>query len=101
MFDFFCNLYLHFFKLENEQINDEERIKFFKGYLSACAEAIEDGVNLKGYFIWLFMDNFEWTLGYRQRFDIHYVDFETLERIPKASAIWFRKIYKVVVFSKK
>jgi len=78
-------------QLKNGEVDDAARIEFFKGYLAACAKAIESGVNLKGYFIWSFMDNFEWASGYSKRFGIHYVDFETLERTPKASAIWFRK----------
>jgi beta-glucosidase len=60
--------------------------------LQACEEAIEGGVNLKGYFAWSFMDNFEWASGYEKRFGLHYVDFKTLKRTPKKSALWFRKV---------
>ena len=74
----------------NGKIEDSERIDFFSGYLSACEEAINQGVNLKGYFAWSFLDNFEWASGYSKRFGIYHVDFETLERTPKASAIWFK-----------
>ncbi len=73
------------------QINDSERVEYFRTYLAACEEAISEGVNLKGYFAWSFLDNFEWNSGYSKRFGIYYVDFETLERIPKASAKWFKK----------
>lgn len=73
------------------QINDQDRVEYFSTYLSACEEAIAEGVNLKGYFAWSFLDNFEWNSGYSKRFGIYYVDFETLERIPKASAKWFKE----------
>lgn len=74
------------------KVNDQDRLEFYKGYLKACQEAIESGVNLKGYFAWSFMDNFEWASGYEKRFGLHYVDFETLKRTPKNSALWFRKV---------
>ena len=77
-------------QLLNGQINDIDRVQYFKGYLEACRAAINNGVQLKGYFVWSLMDNFEWAHGYSKRFGIHYVDFETLERIPKASALWYR-----------
>ncbi len=47
---------------------------------------------MRGYFLWSFMDNFEWDKGYRERFGIVYVDYETQERIPKDSAYWYRKV---------
>lgn len=75
-------------------VNDQQRVEFFRGYLTACSQAIENGVNLRGYFIWSFMDNFEWASGYSKRFGIHYVDYQTLERTPKASALWYGKIIK-------
>ncbi|MFB9057837.1 GH1 family beta-glucosidase [Mariniflexile ostreae] len=78
-------------KLVNGKVDDQERLDFYKGYLTACQEAIDEGVNLKGYFAWSFMDNFEWAMGYDKRFGLHYVDFETLERVPKKSALWFKK----------
>jgi len=81
-------------KLIDGEIDDQERLEFYQEYLKACQEAIAEGVNLKGYFAWSFMDNFEWALGYEQRFGLHYVDFETLERIPKKSAHWFKKAIK-------
>ena len=76
------------------KIDDQERLEFYQGYLKACKEAIDEGINLKGYFAWSFMDNFEWSSGYEKRFGLHYVDFETLERIPKKSAKWFKKAIK-------
>ncbi len=78
--------------LENGICADEKRTAFFKGYLTECNAAIQQGVNLKGYFIWSLMDNFEWASGYSKRFGIHYVDFETLERTPKDSARWYAEL---------
>jgi len=76
------------------QVHDQARVDYYKGYLTACQEAIDEGVNLKGYFAWSFMDNFEWASGYDKRFGLHYVDFETLERTPKKSALWFKEVIK-------
>ncbi|SFZ93547.1 beta-glucosidase/beta-glucosidase [Flaviramulus basaltis] len=72
------------------QVNDQERLDFYQSYLKVCNEAINEGVKLKGYFAWSFMDNFEWALGYEKRFGLHYVDFKTLERLPKKSAYWYK-----------
>ncbi|HET8656748.1 MAG TPA: GH1 family beta-glucosidase [Longimicrobiaceae bacterium] len=76
----------------NGVVADEPRIAFLESYLAECHRAIENGVDLRGYFVWSLLDNFEWALGYSRRFGIHYVDFETLERIPKASARWYRRV---------
>ena len=76
------------------QVDDAERIAFHRSYLAACHDAITEGVQLKGYFAWSFMDNFEWAYGYSKRFGMHYVDFDTLERIPKSSAKWYREVVK-------
>ncbi|WP_298474438.1 GH1 family beta-glucosidase [uncultured Maribacter sp.] len=79
-------------ELVDGKVEDTNRVNFYKGYLEACEEAISEGVQLKGYFAWSFMDNFEWASGYEKRFGLHYVDFKTLERIPKKSAQWFREV---------
>jgi beta-glucosidase len=76
----------------NGEVQDPKRIKFYKEYLEECYKAIQNGVDLKGYFAWSFMDNFEWASGYVKRFGIHYVDFDTLERTPKASAKWLTEV---------
>jgi beta-galactosidase len=70
-------------------LRDEGRREYFEGYLRACREAIDLGVNLAGYFAWSLMDNFEWEYGYTRRFGLCYVDFRTLVRTPKLSAIWY------------
>ncbi|MEZ5412742.1 MAG: GH1 family beta-glucosidase [Opitutaceae bacterium] len=71
-------------------VNDTRRVDFINRYLSACHAAInDDGVDLRGYFVWTLMDNFEWALGYSKRFGLHHVDFATGKRTPKASAQWY------------
>ncbi|KAJ7948615.1 Beta-glucosidase [Quillaja saponaria] len=72
----------------NDFLQDFNRIEFHKAYLAALLRAIRKGADVRGYFIWSLMDNFEWTDGYGTRFGLHYVDFQTLERIPKLSAKW-------------
>ncbi|MBK6814113.1 MAG: beta-glucosidase [Saprospiraceae bacterium] len=73
------------------KVDDHERIQFFQGYLAAIQEAIRGGADVKGYFIWSLMDNFEWALGYNKRFGITYID-QDLTRIPKASAWWYASV---------
>ncbi len=74
------------------QVRDSERIDYLRGYFDAAADAITQGVDLRGYFVWSLMDNFEWGEGYRSRFGLVYVDYETQRRIPKASASWYRDL---------
>lgn len=69
---------------------DTERITYLHGYFGAAAEAIAAGVDLRGYFVWSLLDNFEWGEGYSQRFGLTHVDYETQTRILKASAEWYR-----------
>ncbi len=81
-------------KVVEGEVNDQFRIDFYQDYLEACHEAIENGVDLKGYFAWSLMDNFEWASGYDKRFGLHHVDFETLKRTSKASARWYEAIIR-------
>ncbi|KAL5730163.1 beta-glucosidase [Ranunculus cassubicifolius] len=74
----------------DELLHDIKRVKYHKSYLASLARAIEGGADVRGYFVWSLIDNFEWTSGYSLRFGLHYVDFETLERKPKLSAKWYR-----------
>ncbi|MGO4917041.1 GH1 family beta-glucosidase [Pseudogemmobacter sp. W21_MBD1_M6] len=69
----------------NGQVNDQPRIAYLDAHLAACRRAIDEGVPLKGYFAWSLLDNYEWSLGYEKRFGLVYIDFETLQRTPKAS----------------
>jgi beta-glucosidase len=72
------------------RVHDPERTAYLEGYLAAVARAIEAGAPVKGYFVWSLLDNFEWALGYSRRFGIVFVDFPTLERVPKDSFYWYR-----------
>ncbi|RRR94783.1 6-phospho-beta-galactosidase, partial [Streptococcus pneumoniae] len=69
-------------------ILDEPRIDYLRGNFESISRAIDDGVNVKGYFIWSLMDVFSWVNGYDKRYGLFYVDFETQKRYPKESAYW-------------
>ena len=73
-------------------VRDPDRIRYIDQHLDACLVAIDEGVNLKGYFIWSLLDNFEWGYGYGRRFGIVWVDYPTGTRIPKSSYFWYRGI---------
>ena len=76
--------------LQNGIVNDEARIDYFKQYLQALLKAKKEGINIKGYFAWTLMDNFEWAEGYKARFGLVHVDFNTQLRTIKNSGYWFR-----------
>ncbi|MFD9942492.1 GH1 family beta-glucosidase [Nonomuraea sp. NPDC059023] len=71
-------------------VDDPERIAFLDGHLAALQRARRDGVDVRGYFVWSLLDNFEWAEGYNQRFGLVHVDFETLRRTPKSSYHWLK-----------
>ena len=71
-------------------VRDPERTSYLAAHVDAIAQAIAAGAPVDGYFVWSFMDNFEWSHGYSKRFGIVYVDYPTLERIPKSSFYWYR-----------
>jgi beta-glucosidase len=73
-------------------IRDQERIAFLDAHLRAAHAAIEHGVDLRGYFYWSLLDNFEWAEGYAKRFGIVHVDFNSQHRTPKQSAWWYAKV---------
>lgn len=75
----------------NGQVDDPQRTRFYHDYIGSVAEAAQEGVPVKGYFAWSLLDNFEWAYGYSQRFGLVHVDFETQQRIPKASYAWYRR----------
>lgn len=83
---------LHDYVAPGGAINHQERIDFYEGHIRAVAEAISDGVDVRGIAPWSFMDNFEWAWGYGYRFGMYYVDYRTQERIPKASAHWYQDV---------
>ncbi len=69
-------------------VEDKERVDFIRAHLLAARRAIADGANLKGYFVWSLLDNFEWSFGYSERFGVIRVDYPTQQRVPKASYRW-------------
>jgi beta-glucosidase len=75
---------------DNGSVPDPRRISYLQGHLDALASAIAAGVPVRGYFLWSLLDNFEWAFGFSRRFGIVYVDFDTLERVPKDSFAWYR-----------
>jgi beta-glucosidase len=76
----------------SERVADSRRTRFVRDHLLAAHRAIELGVPLAGYFLWSLLDNFEWDRGYTQRFGITWVDYATQRRVPKDSALWYRKV---------
>ncbi len=79
---------------EDGKVHDPIRLNFYRDHLIHCLRAIKQGVNLKGYYAWSFMDNFEWGLGYTQRFGIVHVDYKTFKRTVKDSGAWYRDAAK-------
>ena len=73
-------------------VHDQSRIDYLDAHFRAASRAIADGVDLRGYFVWSLMDNFEWAFGFSKRFGLIHVDYETLERTPKDSAGWFAQV---------
>jgi beta-glucosidase len=81
-------------KTVNGRIDDPLRVAYYRDHLRAAREAIQAGVDLRGYFAWSLMDNYEWSLGYTKRFGIVHVDYETQERTPKASARFYSTVIR-------
>ena len=69
------------------RVDDEQRVRYLQRHLDALGQAIRAGVDVRGYFAWSLMDNFEWTEGYAQRFVLVHVDYDTQARVPKDSAL--------------
>ncbi|PHU19228.1 Beta-glucosidase 16, partial [Capsicum chinense] len=79
------------FSLE-DAINDTPRVEFMHSYLNSLANAMREGANVRGYFAWSLLDNFEWLDGYTKRFGLHYVNFTNLQRTPKLSATRYKEL---------
>jgi beta-glucosidase len=78
-----------------QALNDTFRVDYYQDYLGFVAQAIEEGADVKAYFAWSLLDNFEWADGYSKRFGLHYVDYtDGIKRYPKASALWFKNMIK-------
>ncbi|KAM0855152.1 hypothetical protein ACQ4PT_049954 [Festuca glaucescens] len=71
-------------------INDVGRVNYLQGYLSSISSAVRRGANVRGYFVWSLMDNFEWAYGFTVRFGLYHVDFDTQVRTQKMSAKWYQ-----------
>jgi beta-galactosidase len=80
--------------LDGNSVDDPDRINYVDAYLLACKNAIAEGVNLRGYFLWSLLDNLEWSFGLSRRFGLCYVDFETARRVPKLSAHWYSQVVR-------
>jgi beta-glucosidase len=79
------------------RVDDEERRHYIESHLLAVADVIARGMNVKGYFVWSLMDNFEWAQGYRKRFGIVHVDYTTLERTLKSSGLWYQSLLRLAI----
>ncbi len=75
--------------------SDPRRIDYLDQHLRALAQAIDAGVDVRGYFLWSLMDNFEWAFGYDKRFGIVHIDFDTMARTPRESAAWYREVMRI------
>jgi beta-glucosidase len=75
-------------------VEDPDRVAFLDGHLRAVAQAVGEGIDVRGYFAWSLMDNFEWEHGYAMRFGLVHVDYETQRRTPKRSALWYRDLIR-------
>jgi beta-glucosidase len=79
---------------EDGGVHDPERIDFLAGHLEAVRHAMDAGVDVRGYFVWSLLDNFEWSKGYAPRFGLVHVDYPTLRRTPKDSFAWYRRLVR-------
>jgi beta-glucosidase len=80
--------------VEGDELADPLRVSYLRAHLKAAREAMRQGVDLRGYFAWSLLDNFEWSYGYSKRFGIVHVDFETQRRTPKASARFYSEVIR-------
>jgi beta-glucosidase len=74
------------------RVEDPDRIAYVDAHLRACRQAIDEGVDLRGYFVWTLTDNFEWSFGFSKRFGLVHLDTETQVRTPKSSASWYAQV---------
>ena len=76
------------------RVDDPLRVQYYRDHLRAAYDAMRQGVDLRGYFAWSLLDNFEWSLGYGKRFGIVHVDYRTQQRTPKASARFYAEVIR-------
>jgi len=77
------------------RVRDTRRVEYVSSHLGALQAAMGRGIDVRGYFAWSLMDNFEWAAGYDQRFGLIHVDYETLQRTPKDSFHWYRALIQM------
>ncbi len=77
---------------DGTRCHDPGRVDFLRRYIGACGEALRDGVDLRGYFVWSLIDNFEWSFGYTKRFGLVYCDYGDCRRVPKDSFYYYREV---------
>ena len=75
--------------------DDGLRLHYLQVHLAQLADMVASGLDIRGYYVWSLLDNFEWAHGYSQRFGIVHVDYETQQRTPKASARWLQQLISV------
>jgi beta-glucosidase len=75
---------------DSPSVDDPRRVQYLREHIAAVGRAIDEGVDVRGYFVWSFLDNFEWAEGYRPRFGLVYTDYVTQRRIPKTSYSWYQ-----------
>jgi beta-glucosidase len=73
-------------------LDDQERIDYVSEVLRWVHQAIEEGIDVRGYYLWSLMDNFEWSAGFAARYGTYYTDYKTLKCTPKKSALWYRSV---------
>ena len=76
------------------RVRDYRRIRYLRDHVTQVHRAIQEGIPVRGYFVWTLMDNFEWALGYRMRFGLVHVDFENLKRTIKDSGRWYARVIR-------
>ena len=76
------------------RLDDPERIAYLRDHLRAVHAALANGTDLRGYFAWSLLDNFEWSQGFAKRFGLVHVDYRTQKRTPKASARWYAEVIR-------
>ena len=81
-------------RLEGNEVHDPKRTAFLQGYLGALSRAVQDGADVRGYFLWSLMDNFEWAEGTRPRFGIVYVDYPSQRRVIKDSGRFYARLIR-------
>ena len=79
-------------RVSDDGVDDRDRIRYLDDHLRALAGAVEAGVDVRGYFVWSLLDNFEWAAGYAKRFGLVHVDYESQRRLPKASFGWYQEL---------